>query len=403
MRTHRSFLKGISIIYLSLVILFFNCTEEIETAIDAIDTIDILSDVFTFELEFGADNLPDEYLIAQGYWSPDANDSGDVFIADESRIKVYDKDGKAKMIIGGPGQGPGEFPSRVTHPIISPTGYLTVSENVGWTIFSPEYKFIKNVRIKRDQRYKNLVWEKGWEGLMFSQRKVYSFDENRHVFGAIVQNKIYPLIYEDKDTLIVIAEYEDTRKFILLNGDLFWAVPSSDKIYYTHTDYDRSKESGSYKYVLNVFNYADYSKEHFVYEYYPVVIPDSLIDREKKRHDDWDKAVRDQALDLIDKLKYHPPLQKLYADKNLIFAVTFYKNDKGEYLTDVIDAESGEKIKSVFFSMLPNAKYLTETELVFFSMLPGVIKNGCAYMLGYNEEGFRVIRKYRIDPAVYEK
>ena len=113
--------KIIFTIFLSFLLL--HCTKEIETTID---TSDILSDVFTFEFEFGADNLPDEYLIVRPR-TPDANDSNYVFIADESRIKVYDKDGKAKMIIGGPGQGPGEFPSQATNPIISPTGYLTVT------------------------------------------------------------------------------------------------------------------------------------------------------------------------------------------------------------------------------------------------------------------------------------
>lgn len=378
--------KIIFAIFISFLLL--HCTKEIETTID---TSDILSDVFTFELEFGADNLPDEYLVVKP-WTQDANDSNDVFVADESRIKVYDKDGKAKMIIGRPGQGPGEF-SGANGVYISPTGYLTVWENIGFSIFSPEYKFIKKVILDREKRYTQLIREKGWAVLFTT--KVYSFDINRYVFEGNAMNIFYPLIYADKDTLIVIAEYENTqlisfrrgRAPIILNGELFWAVPNSDKLYYTHTEYDRSKENGSYKYFLNVFNFTDYSKEHFEYEYYPVLISDSLITIQKKLLDDERrKAVRGQALDLISKIKYHPPLQRLYTDKNLIFAVTFYKNDDGEYLTDVIDADSGEKIKSVFFSILPRA-----------------IKNGYAYMLGYNEEGFAVIRKYRIDEAVYGK
>ena len=174
-----------------------------------------------------------------------------------------------------------------------------------------------------------------------------------------------------------------------IKGEVLWCVPNKDKIFYFHTDHDVSYENDIHRYRLNVFRFADYSYEHYDYEYIPVGIPDSILAKEKNLFDsDIYGTGKNTILKAINDTKYYPPLKKLYTDRNMIFAVTFYQNDKGEYLTDVIDAETGEKIQSVYF---------------YISPLPHAIKNGYAYMIGLNDDGFFVIKKYRIDPAVYGK
>ena len=379
---------------LCLSLFLFQCGLQKEKGY--VESEELLSDIFTFELEFGADNLPDEFLIVNP-WAPDANDSGDVFVSDESRIKVYDKDGRAKIIIGRPGQGPGEFPDQVTEPNISPTGYLTVNENTGFSIFSPEYNFIKRAGIRHGismkGRYSDLSKREGWPPGMMTWG-VISFDEDTHVYEGRVDSYNTPLIYENEDSLYIIEDY--VTKLIIsegyfvslrIKGEVLWCVPNKDKIVYLHTDHDAYHENDVHKYRLNVFNFADYSYEHYDYEYYPVSIPDSILAKEKKSLDRYrDERTKRTILNAIDDIKYHPSLKKLYTDRNLIFAVTFYQNAAGEYLTDVIDAGTGEKIKSVYFSLLPYA-----------------MRNGYAYMLGTNVDGFYVIKKYKIDPAVYER
>lgn len=373
---------------LCLSLFLFQCGLQEEKGY--VESEELLSDIFTYELEFGADNIPDEFLIVSP-WVPDANDSGDVFVSDESRIKVYDKDGKAKIIIGGPGQGPGEFPNQVYWSRISPTGYLTVSENVGFSIFSPEYRFIKSVRVMMKKRYSELVKREGWPGGRLSKmimRDVHSFDENSHVYQCNYVN--LTLIYENKDSLYIIEDYEPTDLIkgegfsasLRFKGDVLWVIPNKDKIFYLHTDHDSYHEDDVYKYRLNVFHFADYSYEQYDYKYYPVSIPDSILTKEKKRYDEYPRTV----LKAIGDTKYYPSLKKLYTDRNLIFAVTFYQNDAGEYLTDVLDAGTGEKIQSVYFSFLPHA-----------------IRNGYALLIASNYEGFAVIKKYKIDPAVYAR
>ena len=379
---------------LLLSLFVFQCG--LQTEKGYVEHRELLSNVFTFELEFGADNLPDEFLIVRP-WAPDANDSGDVFVSDESRIKVYDKNGKAKMIIGRPGQGPGEFPALVTQPKISPTGYLTVNENTGFSVFSPEYKFIKRVVNRQGirERYSELLKREGWSPLINTSGTL-SLDENIHVYkGLLVSNNI-PLIYENKDSLYVIEDYAAKLSmgkglFITLGikGDLLWVVPNKDKIFYLHTDHDVFYENDAHRYRLNVFSFADYSYDDHEYEYHPVSIPDSILAKEKNFYDsDIYGTGKRTILSAIDDTKYYPPLKKLYTDRNLIFAVTFYQNDTGEYFTDVIDAGTGEKIKSVYF---------------YISPLPHAIKNGYAYMIGVNDDGFFVIEKYKINPAVYER
>ncbi|MFC1554916.1 hypothetical protein ACFL7D_09795, partial [candidate division KSB1 bacterium] len=69
-----------------------------------------------------------------------------------------------------------------------------------------------------------------------------------------------------------------------------------------------------------------------------------------------------------------------------IFVFTFQKDNDLGIFTDVINADSGKHISSAYFPFIPKA-----------------IKNGYTYKTGKNTEGFYVIQKYRIHPAVYGK
>ena len=86
------------------------------------------------------------------------------------------------------------------------------------------------------------------------------------------------------------------------------------------------------------------------------------------------------------KLKVYAPLKFFSTDGKFIFAFTYeYVKGKG-IIVDVFDSEKEEYICSVYFPF----EY-------------PVIKNGYAYEPGINEEGFTVVEKYKLDPAVYGK
>ncbi|MCH8287199.1 hypothetical protein IIB79_11865, partial [candidate division KSB1 bacterium] len=126
----------------------------------------LLTDVLTLELAFGADNLPEEYLLtfpeisfvgAVVYIGVDNN--GNIFVADDSKIKIYDSNGLPLKMFGGLGYGPGEFGrDRFTSFNISANGYLTQQDGSRYNIFRPDQtlveskNYLTNVQLKEYAR-----------------------------------------------------------------------------------------------------------------------------------------------------------------------------------------------------------------------------------------------------------
>lgn len=74
----------------------------------------------------------------------------------------------------------------------------------------------------------------------------------------------------------------------------------------------------------------------------------------------------------------------LLVDRRYIFAIFRTNTANNDYLIDIFDADSKEYVNSAIFPFVPL-----------------VIKNGCAYTIAKNEEGFAVVEKYKINPVVY--
>jgi len=70
-------------------------------------------------------------------------------------------------------------------------------------------------------------------------------------------------------------------------------------------------------------------------------------------------------------------------DGNFVFVMLMTSDFEPQIPYDVLDLESGEFVASVDFSNFR------------------LIKNGYLYQIGPDEEGFAVIKRYKIDPAVY--
>jgi len=106
MKIQQYFMKVLSIICLSFLYMVFSCGSDYyeprtiipEMFADArpLDkTSEIqppLADVLAFELSFGADNVPDEFLITRliGGQNFTVDDEDNVYIYDEHRLKVFD-------------------------------------------------------------------------------------------------------------------------------------------------------------------------------------------------------------------------------------------------------------------------------------------------------------------------
>lgn len=409
MKFQLSFLKGISIVCLSIFLLFFNCSTDVYAQTD--NTQEPLTDVLTLELSFGADEsiLKSEYLLAIP--NPDiwVNTEGDIFVLDETCVKVYDKNGVGKRIIGGPGRGPGEFSAqrnRINFPTISPSGYLTVVDATEkLNIYKPDYEFLKFVWVRNRPFYTKLRDEKSWNLAAFW--KAFTIDESKSIFdlaGSSGSIKIITgmgnisrtgdlrlLIYERNDFFIEIASYDEcmllnsyglVEKFdgvLLTNpylGILLWDMLPDNRIIYTQGETDKRRESDDSLYLLHVFSPENLASTSIEHKYVPVKIPD---DEKKEKFYGYTSATTKS-------ITHYAPLQALLSDGYYVFAITFQQNNAGEYLVDIFDLEQNTYIKSVNFSIVPN-----------------IIKNRKAYRVATNDDGFYIIEKYRIDPAVYGK
>ena len=409
MKAQLSFLRAISIICLSFFISFFNCSSDVE-----FQTLEIepLTDVLTFELSFGDEKTiaKDEYLLAR----PDGiivADNGDIIVADESSLKVYDSNGNPKQIIGRPGQGPGEF-NRFIIPCITETGYIGVINqdpiSLTYNLFNPDYSFVERKNLSFSELRLKILDENNWEAVSFFGIYFYTPDEKlmyTSAFGkreGYDQKDYWALFYEKDGRLTTIAKYvrKPDIESSTRDGELLKALLPGRKFVYIHTGEHRSFENSSWYYTFNIYDLRTHTTETIKKSYVPVAIPDSVIYREsnippdspESRKELYKKRDNDRS-EALKEIGVYPPLQTIITDGNYIFAITNEIVRGKGLVVDVFDSVIGEYIRSAYF---PAYKSITLPQ--FFT-----IKNGVAYIIDYNSEGFLVIKKYRIDPAVYGK
>ncbi|KPK91595.1 hypothetical protein AMJ80_07235 [bacterium SM23_31] len=397
MKNRLYFLKCIPIICLSFFLLFFYCSSDVD-----VQTLEMqpLTDVLTLELSFGDESTisKEEYLLAKPR-SIAVNDSGDIFVLDEDRVKVFYSNGKEKAIIGRPGPGPGEF-QNPTNIIIGKSGYLLVTEmSDKFNIFSPDYKFVRWINIKQHPPYRQIMKKNDWS----SSRAyyVYSYDDNTRViyFRTHKSNADgnfesgSALIYETPDTVHTLVYspaagqiFADNRsETVPYQGDFLFGILNKNRIVFTDTAIDKYSEDDKSYYILHIISLDDLKSTEISLTYKKVELPESR--REVPGFVYFrSKAIGDKYTEIISNTKYWPPIRKVITDRNFIFIYTYQKNDEGEYFINIFDIDKNKHICSVYMPVIPN-----------------IIKNGYLYRIGENEEGFYVIEKYKIAPAVYGK
>lgn len=398
-----------SVILIVLTLFLIGCSSESFE----IEERTVLTDMLTLELTFGADEekLEDEFLIAGPIFSLCVSDAGDVIVSDEYSLKVFDKNGNGKTIIGGMGQGPGEFQFPPYSPTVSHTGYLTVNAHTGINVYylktvdSRGYVFKEMLNLDSSPLYVKLAEEKVGNALMRLQiEKVYQINEEQRVVNFSIRGeqrtrdtyeppKFDIIVFEKPDTLIELVNYVSNPVRIFgglygwkpFYGEFDWDILDDSRVVYTHAAVDVNSDINNPQYFLHVVSFETFESFQISQNYMPVEIPDSTKNRyynsysEDTEHDRYLK-------NYVKKTEYFPPLQSVKADGYHIFAFTYQQNKAGEILVDVFDANSGEFMHSAYFTILPL-----------------VIKDGYAYRRTKNKEGFDVVEKYKINPAVYGK
>lgn len=286
-------------------LLFFNCGSDFEFQTaemppDIADALTLdqtsemqppLTDVLTFELSFGAEDLPDEYLLAMisisllVHYVVTVDNENNVYVFDENRLKVYDENGKPKAIIGGPGEGPGEFlPTFFNRamPTVGPNGYITVFNfglNTFYNMYGPQHKFVKRVNKKPMVTGKR------------HNCKVITINEDEYI-GEVFENhpkgnlltRTFSIEYSKNEEKITVASYDiatdviyrGDHKSLPNTGDLFWDLLPGRKVIYTHTRQDEIYTSEGNFYIIHIYDLDSGERKVFKKRFTPVTLDDMI-------------------------------------------------------------------------------------------------------------------------------
>jgi len=359
-----------------------------------------LTDVTTLEMSFGADNVPDEFLIFRSYGLCVTN-TGDVCDAESNNVIVYDKNGKPKTILGQQGQGPGDFQS-ATRPTVSPAGYLTVLDiSYKMNIYSPELDFINTINLNTGFLYRSFINEISRSSL--SIKKAFAINENDKIIhcNTSASSSETPffeynmILYEKNGYIYALADYNSKSRVRVgwqrmtiptpFDGNLYCDMLTNNRVIYTHTDYDFIVENNQGYYILNIVSLENLEVKKIKHNY----TPQKITRKDKKEHENYFKSTIGQvAKEALDDKEYIPHVIGIFTDRNFAFVYTTIMRenaDKREFIVDVFDIDKGKYIRSAY--------------MPFYS----AIKDGYVYDIGSNEEGFAEIQKLKLDLALYGK
>ncbi|MFC1493288.1 hypothetical protein ACFL6O_04950 [candidate division KSB1 bacterium] len=352
------------------------------------------SEVLKLELSFGAENLPEEYLLANPRGIA-VNDRGEILIADENRIKVFDKNGKALKILGGEGQGPREFTNLGTITV-SASGLLSAANNRDYNIYTWENLFIKKIAPSLDEKFAHFLTENNISQTS-AVKKVYSIDENsKCIQFRSARERVNPKIFLMQKVLVfssdeyskVIASVPNyvwwRGRFLPYSGDLLWEVDDNNRIIYTRTTEDISGSTSGYYYKINIL--SDNEKKIVISRKYdPVKIPEVVYKEEMSSFNE--KEVEQFLEKQLKETNYnYPPVKWLRIEGNCLYAGTIQENEHENLIVDVFNIDNNMYITSFY------------TAIDF-----DCVKNGYAYRIKREKNEFPLVEKYKIDSAFLGK
>jgi len=332
--------------------------------------------------------VPKEYLLVMPNTIA-VSDSGDILLSDEYYIKVFDRNLKPKIIIGGHGQGPGEFRGPFPFVRIMPGGYISVRDNVSdyYSLFDSHYKFIFSKKISPSPRFSDFLEKKGFSKSAAFGFTVSCFDRERMLYSGLLTGageSYYSLNYEDKNIFIPIYFISSTSVFVyfeaLNDSVIVYIINNSDNINYV------SDEKGEY--TVHFFNINTQKEEKAVFPFKPVLITDDYIKRTIERMSNSNKNIDRSATEkALKNKKYFWPIVNMLNDRDYIFV--FYRNLNNDNVSvmQVIDTKT--------------KKIVYQGESSFGRDL-WFIRNGNMYDRK-TPGGFVRVNVYKINPIVYGK
>lgn len=318
---------------------------------------------FEEELSIGESVGPEESLVSS-ITSFAVDDEGNVIILDiRLGIKVFDKNGKFLRSIGRRGQGPGEFQSPMN---IQFTGQKEIMVNdmggKGLLFFSVEGRFLSEIKNR-----------------IFMMNRHIFIDERRNIFvlgpflgrDSFRQEKFVKLTppYEDyevltsrENTLPARIIPPQTRYAFLPGNNLIWGITS--------------------KYEFHIVNSEGKLIKRIEKEHTPLPMTDEY---KAKYFERLPAGISRES----QQFNTHFPEFDLFFpdDEGRLFVKTYEKLEaSGKYSVDIFDKEG---------------RFLTRTALkvgheIALNQDKYLIKGGRLYASEYNEEGFPILKRYRI-------
>jgi hypothetical protein len=313
-------------------------------------------DVFHLEeeLSIGEEGKGDEYIFSEAR-DIAVDEVGNIYILDshEAHIKVFDKSGKYVKTIGNKGQGPGEM-SRPSSLQITPQNEIAVNDSDALKIhfFTLEGKFLRAAVFQRYLRF-------------FSNPKI---DREGNITASymIIKNEVTYLLKKFNSQLkesfpifsVVVLKYPKLNPFY---PRCYWDLIEENNIIWGFAD----------KYELFIIDSAGKTIKKITREYDPIKITD---EEKEKRTEGLLGGVK-----LIWDDHHHPFIYLCVDDLGRIFTRTYEKaHESGEYFYDVFD---------------PDGKYMAKIPL---KSRPYVIKKNKLYTIEEDEEGYQLVKRYKI-------
>lgn len=321
----------------------------------------------TLDLEavIGESDDPDKAFSQLSSFTVD--DDGTIYALDfkEQKIKVFDDSEEFIYAFGEKGQGPGELqmPAGV---FLAPENRLAVNDALGRKIvyFTKQGKYIDHVSYASRLQLVNL--------LMDSQGNFIGRElklEGQEMFFEIVKlNKNMKFLFSlDK---IGFPNPISGKKINLMDAISIFQFDRSGNIYYgRNRDYEINMYTPEGKHVKSIRK-----------DFQPQKITDEDKEEILSRLDSVPNAGPINLRDMFEFPKMFPPFQVFTVDEeNRIIVRTWEKGqEEDEFVHDIFDSEG--RFISQFTSKI----------------IVSVWKNGKAYAIDENEEGFNVIKRYAV-------
>lgn len=305
------------------------------------------------ELCIGKSDGEDEYTFTR-LWYLAVDDEENIYAMDqgENHIKVFDKNGTFLRAIGKRGEGPGELanPNKI---FITGTKQLVVEDFIrNLTYYTLDGKFIKAQSTTKIFPVEILIDSLGHILAMTninepdkSGKEIVLYDENLSFLKTIIS------IPEPMPNPQILKPF---------HPEINWTLSKDNSLIISF------KES----FELQVFNAQGKLVKKITKEHEPVKITEQDVKQRIRRVPEGRKLVVP---------KYFPAIHSLTADdEGRIFVHTYEKAEEGKFDNDVFDSEG---------------RYIAKVSL---KDILQVWKKQKLYSIEEDEEGFQVIKRYRV-------